>query len=214
MHGREVTLEFEDVKMIPDTELPYYWNVHYHSLLNFLTNVNYGIRGKVTNALSQTPVKASISIIGYDYSQSEIFSDSITGMYFRLLLPGTYAISVSAPGYQTKTVEGIELAANSQVRMDVQLNPGQTPVPTDSFENRVNIYPNPSTSFLMIHLPYGNNESVSVYISDIFGKIVYSNLYNWYGEDLNVPVQNLTNGVYLMHLKSSRMNNTFKFIKN
>ncbi len=104
IRGREVTIELSNDKIPEENNLDNYWNYNYRSMLGFIEQVNTGISGIVRDSVSGLPVKAMISIPGHDKDNSQVYSDSIQGIYFRLLQEGDYVIESSAAGYTTKQI--------------------------------------------------------------------------------------------------------------
>jgi hypothetical protein len=121
--GREVTIEISNTKNPSASQLPAFWNYNRLSFLSYIENTLYGIRGLVTD-LNGNPVKALVKITGHDMDSSEIYSDYRTGNYHRMLSPGTYSLTFSAPGYVTRTINNISVSLNNTTFVDVQLYTG------------------------------------------------------------------------------------------
>ena len=97
----EVTIEQGCTKFPLARELPRIWNENRNPLLEFINQVHIGIKGFVLDHL-QSPIKnAFINIDGRHHS----IRSTETGEYWRLLLPGTYSVTVSASGYHPVTME-------------------------------------------------------------------------------------------------------------
>ena len=120
--GREITFEISDVKLINASLLPAHWYYLRKSLLNYIENVFYGIRGIVTDNLGN-PIKTLIKVNAHDVDNSEIYSDSLTGAYFRMINPGTYSLTFSAPGFISKTITNVSASNFNSTILDVELLP-------------------------------------------------------------------------------------------
>ena len=70
-------------------------------MLGYLENAMYGISGLVKDAVTGDPVPAMISIEGHDEDHSQVYADTLTGEFVRLLAPGTWDLTFSANGYRT-----------------------------------------------------------------------------------------------------------------
>ncbi len=90
-----------------------------------LNRINYStLTGHVTNASTGDPVVAIIHIDEIDnsgayrepYKSSEDF-----GSYYRMLMDGTYTVTVSAFGYISQTFENVEITDDGQTILDAQL---------------------------------------------------------------------------------------------
>lgn len=121
---REVTAEISDTKLVPASQLQKFWNYNYRSLLNYIEQVTYGVRGTVTDSLTGEPLKAMVHITGHDKDSSMVFSSLPVGNYHRLLKAGTYNLTFSADGYMTKTISNIAVEDLSTVRLDVKMYNG------------------------------------------------------------------------------------------
>lgn len=124
---REVTLEISSTKLPPASQLLNFWNYNYRSLLNYLEQVTYGIRGIVTDTLTGQPLKAQISIIGHDADSSMVFTSLPVGNYHRLLKAGFYNLTFTAGGYLPRVIYNVPVSDKSTSLLDVTLWNG-TPV--------------------------------------------------------------------------------------
>jgi len=122
-HCREITLEISSTKTPPASTLEDYWNYNYRSFLNFIKQGMYGIRGIVTDNCSGQPIKALITITSHDADSSQVYSSSLHGDYYRPIIAGTWNMTVSAPGYQTATINNISVANKTVVVRNVSLLP-------------------------------------------------------------------------------------------
>ena len=175
-HGRESTIEISDTKLLPPAQLPNLWNYNYRSFLNYMEQVLYGVNGKVTDSITGFPVKAKISIAGFDADSSEIYSDSLFGKYYRLLIQGSYNLTFSAPGYYNKTINNISVVNDAAAILNVQLrpvfigvgNPSETPLSYKLSQN----YPNPFNPVTNIDFSVPKEFFVKLVIYDILGSEV------------------------------------------
>ncbi|MCB0804342.1 MAG: hypothetical protein KDC05_01010 [Bacteroidales bacterium] len=122
---REVTIEISDTKLIPASQLEAHWEYNRRSLLNYMEQCLYGVRGIVTDAVSGQPVRAEVYVGSHeiDGDSSWVYSDGTTGNYHRLLNAGAYNIRFSAPCYEEKVMYGITVQNHNTTVVNVQLNP-------------------------------------------------------------------------------------------
>ncbi|HWA06880.1 MAG TPA: M14 family zinc carboxypeptidase, partial [Ignavibacteria bacterium] len=209
-HGRESTIEISDTKLLPPAQLPAHWEYLYRSLISYLEQVHFGINGQVTDSLTNAPIKAKVTITGYDMDSSEVYSDSLFGMYYRMITAGTYNLTFSAPGYYSKTVQNVTAMNDQATVLNVQLRPittgitGSTGMPKE-FRLHQN-YPNPfnPVTKIMFEIPLQTSRrDVSLAVYDILGNeiavLVNSKLtpgtyeYTW-------DASNFPSGVYFYRL--------------
>lgn len=126
MHGREATIELSYDKTPPASTLLQYWDYHKASLLNYIENTYYGIRGTVTS-LSGKPLKAIITIQNHDADHSEAISDSATGFYIRMISPGTYTVTISADSCYPRTFHNVTVTSGAATALNAQLQPFNVP---------------------------------------------------------------------------------------
>ncbi|NCC87481.1 MAG: PKD domain-containing protein [Clostridia bacterium] len=119
-HCREVTLELSTSKLLDAANLPDYWEYNRRSLLNYLEQVTYGLRGIVTDSITQQPLEAMVYIDGFDTFNSHVYSFPLHGDYYRLLNEGVYHVTFSCEGYRSKTYM-VDINNYEQTVLDVQL---------------------------------------------------------------------------------------------
>ncbi len=120
----EVTVELNDDKWPPESELPRLWDENRESMLSYLERALTGVRGIVTDEETGAPVAATLRIAGRDI---DFFTDPEVGDFHRPMPAGTFDLVVSAPGYETKTVTFTVTDPRAEaVRVDVQLRPRPT----------------------------------------------------------------------------------------
>ncbi|XP_060887146.1 carboxypeptidase Z-like [Labrus mixtus] len=103
----EVAVELGCDKFPPEEELFIGWHENYEALLTFMEAAHQGIKGIVKDE-EGNPIKgARISVreIRHDVTSAE------NGDYWRLLIPGTYIVSASAPGY-TRAMKRVKLPSS------------------------------------------------------------------------------------------------------
>ncbi len=169
MHGREITFEISATKLPAATEMPTFWGYNRKSLLNYIENVLYGIRGTVTNT-NGAPLKAKITVQSHDADSSEVYSDSLSGFYVRMIAAGTYTLVVSSPGYPTKTITGVTVANRTETLLNIAL---QSPTPPITWQCPVTIKDNGNVSQL---LQFGAAALATDGIDTAFGEAVLASV--------------------------------------
>jgi carboxypeptidase D len=115
----DVTLEVSQIKWPSASTLPGFWNDNLESMLSYLERAQEGLRGLVTDAQTGQPLAATITPVGSGFAT---WADPALGDYHRLLLPGSYTVEVTAPGYSTEVIE-VTVPAGPALRRDVELTP-------------------------------------------------------------------------------------------
>lgn len=120
---REVTAEISSTKLLPASQLEAHWQYNYRSLLNYLEQSLYGVRGLVSNASTGAPIPAKVTISGYDMDNTEVYAFMPLGDYHRPLKAGTYNLTFSVFGYVSKTISNVTVSDENTVILNVQLEP-------------------------------------------------------------------------------------------
>jgi len=122
-HGREATIEISHTKMPAATTLPSYWTYLRKSLLNYLSEALYGVRGVVTSAATGLPVAAKVTVTSHDADSSQVYSAPTVGDYHRLIAPGTWTLEFEATGYVAQTITGVSVVDFNTTILNIQLQP-------------------------------------------------------------------------------------------
>ncbi len=129
LQGREVTMEISDTKPPPASELQDFWEYNRRSLLNYMEQAMFGIRGRVTDAATGQPLRARVEMITHDTDSSHIYSCRQSGWYFRLASEGSYDLVFSAEGYSSLRVNDVMAWNRDTTLMNVRLEPVSTSAP-------------------------------------------------------------------------------------
>lgn len=179
-NGREVTMEISLPKHPPSSTLPDYWEYNYRSLLNYMEQATYGIRGRVGDAVTGLPLQARVGLLYHDTDSSAVYSDTQNGWYFRLAEQGSYDIIFSAAGYQSRTIPGVEVRNRNSARLDVVLEPAATdngPGEVSSYPV-VDVFPVPAGDRLSVRIDTGESSyHIRLLLYDRTGRLVRE-LYN------------------------------------
>ncbi len=120
---REVTSELSTVKKLPTNQLPAHWEYNYRSLLNYLEQSLFGIRGVITDSVTGNPIVAKVEIPNHDIDFSFVYSSLPAGNYHRPLKEGVYNLNVSAPGYKPKTIQSVQVTDRQTTVVDIEMVP-------------------------------------------------------------------------------------------
>jgi len=173
--GREITAEISSTKLIPQAQLPTYYGYNVRSLINYMKECLYGVRGIVTDSVTNLPVKAKIRVVNFEYmnDSTSVRSDSTCGDYHRMLKTGTYTFTFKAPNYYPKTITGVYAKMDSTTILNVKLRPmvsgisnNETPYSFTLLQN----YPNPFNPVTNIKYQIANSKLVTLKVFDILGK--------------------------------------------
>ncbi|XP_075978004.1 carboxypeptidase D isoform X3 [Anticarsia gemmatalis] len=108
-HGcMEVTLEISCCKFPPAHELAKYWQDNKQSLIKYLAEAHRGAHGFVMDENGNPVERAAVKVKGRDVA----YHTTKYGEFWRILLPGTYRIDVSAEGYLPQEVEFIVIESH------------------------------------------------------------------------------------------------------
>lgn len=197
--GREVTLELSMVKRLESEELERHWDLNERSLINYMAQATYGIRGRVSDQNTGEPLLARIEVLNHDkeYDRSWIQSSSDHGDYYRLIKEGMYDLRFTAEGYYPKTLSGVQVTDYQATFLDVKLNAFGVSV-EDRETPGFRIYPNPAVHRLMVEpedLPHGDLELTAFGLD---GKVVLRQVTPYHGSAVQLSTSQLQPGIYLL----------------
>ena len=174
LQGREITAELDITKQTPGVQLPLLWEYNYRSFMRYLENAIFGIHGRVIDDVTGEPVRARVFIQAHDRDSSHVYSDPETGSFVRMLSPGTWDLTFIADGYQTETINNIELSEREQKYITVKLN-GATDTGKILYEHKLRLWPVPAGDILYIDNSRLAGGKVEIRVFDISGSIVHEN---------------------------------------
>lgn len=93
----EITLELSCCKYPPPEELPSFWNDNKVSLITYIKQVHLGVKGQVFDQDKKPLPNVIVEV--QDKKHICPYRTNKFGEYYLLLLPGTYIINVTVPGY-------------------------------------------------------------------------------------------------------------------
>ena len=153
---REFTLELSDNKTPNPNDLPDLWDANYPSLLNYMEQTLYGLRGIVTDSITGNPLKVKVEILSHDIDSSHVYTNLPIGNYHRHLYQGNYNITFSKNGYYPKTINATVLNNNITIE-DVQLLPFST-----TQVEEINPSKNTNTTFDLLGRPSNEKSRIQL----------------------------------------------------
>jgi murein tripeptide amidase MpaA len=194
---REVTIEQSVQKFLPASELPAYWDYNRQAMLNYLQQVTFGFRGKITDFDSGLAIEAKVEIENHDNNNSFVFANSL-GNYYRPIKAGTYNLIFSAEGYQSKTILNESILDYQSKIIDVALQ--KLDLSIDSPYKPIIEFSNPvQNSVLRIISPVQIHKMT---VFSILGQAIQT-VENENQFELVLNTKNLTSGLYIFVLQFS-----------
>ncbi len=213
LEGREVTLELSNEMKLPSDLLDTYWNINRRSLLNYMAQSMYGIRGMVTDLQTGDPLKARITIPGHDSSYSVVHSSAGHGDFYRLIKEGVYDLVVSSSGYYNDTVMAVPVTDYQATPLQIQLERDPHASLAIRRAPQFRIYPNPTHGELIIeaHQQLPRSTEISIYGTD---GIQYLHLSTHLSDDpFALSIHTLPSGLYVIRITSNEYTYSKIFMK-
>lgn len=193
---REATIEVSENKVPSSNSLNRYWRNLKTSLLNYMKESLYGIRGIVTDTLTGAAIEAKVFIQNHDRDSTHTYSLLPHGNYHRPIKAGTYNVTFSAPEYQSKTL-AISVTDRQTTCIDVQLMPLNSHIPETDAPAFV-LFPNPSSGILFVTSMAMPPHLFDFLIFDSQGRQIYRAELESGTSTLNIS--SLSAGVYVIHI--------------
>jgi hypothetical protein len=211
-HGcREFTIEMYSAGMItPENELTTYWNRNRKALLGFMQEALNGVQGTVLENATKKPIAASIFVNKHDTLNSYIYSDTTYGRFSRMIAPGNYSCTVSATGYNSKTIE-IKLDGWDKVIIDtIYLTPNKNSIQTTE-PLLFRVYPQPCKDVLYCTLNLSGVPDATIF--DSWGRCVKRVHVNSI-EPIIINIQELKAGIYYLQVGNNKEKYCTRFMKS
>ncbi|RWS09438.1 carboxypeptidase D-like protein [Dinothrombium tinctorium] len=144
----EITLELSCCKYPFASKLKEEWENNREALLSFIEQVHIGVKGVVRDKESKKPIeRAFVKVMGINYN----VTTTKNGEFWRLLLNGTYNITIEAIGYETLTLFNVEVDnSHSPKLMEINLIPieSKKPIAHVSEQSKTKSYTNTESSIV------------------------------------------------------------------
>ena len=215
LHGREVTFELSYEYMPTPEMLPSYWDANCHSLLNYIRQCTFGIRGEVTDSVNGNPLNARIEILNHDSVHSEVYCISSGGAYFRPVFQGDYELLFSAPGYFSKILHNLQVLNDNSVSLNVILVPQAYNIQSINNDINTQVHPNPFTTNTNICFYLKVKTDVRIRILSFTGRIIFEEIIPaGYGRnEIHFDGSVLVSGIYYYHLTAEGIDRIGKLVK-
>jgi hypothetical protein len=105
------------------SDLDMEWSIHQAGIVRFLSFALRGVSGMVTDLETGEPIYSRIDV---EPEGAPVFTDPDVGDYHRILLPETYSLTATAPGYESKTVQAVDVPNDDLIVVDFALEPKPT----------------------------------------------------------------------------------------
>jgi hypothetical protein len=205
LQGREVTIELDYNFVTPAANLNSLWQYNWRSLLGYIENAMYGVHGLVKDSVTGDPVPAKIFITGHDKDSSQVYSDTLTGNFVRLLSAGTWDLEFSSKGYYNKTVN-VVVTDGLKTEIIVEMVPVLNPIDTVTTTTLL-LYPNPAEEYIKAVLPDRQIGKVNVSIYNSIGlKLADYSVTTAEDTPLLINVKGLTGGIYSLVITNTATN--------
>ena len=214
LYGRELTVELDEDYITPLAELDDLWEYNYRSMLGYLENALFGIRGRITGFYDGKPVPAAIVTEGHDRDNSHVLSDTASGVFTRLIAPGIYDLKISAGGFRDTIIRNVNVIPGERNDIDIALIPLVKPPDTTKVPAPF-LYPNPGHGEVNVLLPEGLTGSLNVKVFGTTGKLQSDyEIDVLEGEPLKLDLSNLGPGEYIIVFTSrtKRISATGKYV--
>ena len=208
LEGREVTLELSLDKQLPSEKLEWLWRVNYRSLLNYMSQCLYGIRGHIRDADTQEGLVAEIRVLGHDSAYSAVHSRRPWGDYYRLIAGGNHDLVFSAPGYIPDTLWQVEHSNHQATFLDVTLRSRSSGVRQDS-AGEPRIWPNPARE--RVYIRHGEDQagSLRIRLCSSEGKVLLDRTVSSPPEVITLAIPPGLHGLCILQLSSTENVQTF-----
>jgi hypothetical protein len=164
------TIEVSQDKDPPSSKIDTIFEENRGAMLHLARASGRGIRGLVTDATTDEPIAATISIPEISTTGGYVHTDPDVGDYHRMVESGTYTVICSADGYATRTIENVSAGPDTFVVVDFEMEPTQAG--TVSVSLALGNCPNPFGPSTSVRYSTPAPGPVDVRIYDVTGRLV------------------------------------------
>lgn len=212
---REVTIEIDNESITQTQNLNEKWNENYRSMLNFIRESTFGLRGIITDSVTGQPMKAMVWVNGYDQENdsSQVYSALPVGNYHKYMIEGNYNITFSASGYYPKTFDEVVLKNGIATTLNVDLVPVSNWINEENTLSQIEIYPNPASEVLNIDSTPVSIGKLTVSVYSSTGQSVFGHIQINTGTNESIDISKFTNGLYILKITAGSKSRSVKFQK-
>lgn len=113
------SMEISNDKQPSVSQLLYYYNANVPAMKAMIEYSGYGLEGMITDVETGEPVAAVVFVNDY----FPCYTDPEVGDFHKYVLPGNYSVTVKANGYESMTMDNVEVGALSSSAVDMALTP-------------------------------------------------------------------------------------------
>lgn len=209
--GRECTLEISNDKLLDHELLPALWDYNYRSLLNYMEQSTFGLRGTVKDSATGWPIKAEVYVLLHEKDSSWVYSSLPNGNYNRLLFAGNYSVRFSAQGYLTEVRNNVSVTNRQATILNIKLIPeGVGGIDNNQISKMIRIYPNPLHGDVIYFESAVPVNQIAIY--DLAGKEICQLKVDNSSRAISLP--NLNNGLFFFKFSTEKGSGIKKIIIN
>ncbi|MCK5136521.1 MAG: T9SS type A sorting domain-containing protein [Bacteroidales bacterium] len=214
LEGREVTLELSNAYRLGSDYLEEFWDKNERSLLNYMAQSMYGIRGRISDRESGDLVSARIFIPGHDNASSVVHSFADHGDFYRLIREGVYDVVVSAQGYLNDTLRGVTVTDYTATYLDIRLEMDPKAGLTSELSAAgFRLYPNPASSRLIVEPHHVQPGPLEMKVISTDGQLHWHRTFYYAGHPVTLNTEALPEGLYILRINSAELSRSIRFIK-
>jgi hypothetical protein len=197
---REVTLELSEEKLLLSDSLEEYWEKNRRSLINYMSQCTYGIRGTVTDAETGDPLRAAVFIPDHDQSYSAVHSSEAFGDFYRPIKEGRYDLIFSSPGYLDDTIPEVHVSEYQTITLEVGLGPDPDAQSRASNDPVLGLYPNPAGERVFLSPENTGAGEMAVRVFGLDGTLFLNSGLTFAGEPVGLDLEQLFPGFYILRV--------------
>ncbi len=157
---------------------------------------------EITKSINGEPVEGAVVSLCASEDNYVLASDitGVDGFYeFKGVPEGNFYIKVEVPGYEQTSKHEIEITKDAVIlqNMNYQVHDGEVAVGIDELKFGIQIFPNPTTNFVLINAHYNIDE---IKITDLNGRSMLFKSGN-NSKNMKVSTQTFPEGLYIFEVE-------------